>query len=97
MQAVGCHTALCHTSMPSLSLSLPSVASTPTAAVSAGRPPSRASASESWDPGNYFLHPPQLSHLRQQALTSLQTRHEIRKEEEAHGDQTEHFEEMLRK
>lgn len=40
-------------------LSLPSVASTPTAAVSAGRPPSRASASESWGPGTALLPPPQ--------------------------------------
>lgn len=51
------HKALCGRSMPSLSVSLPSVASTPTAAASAGRPPSRASASESWGPGNHLPTP----------------------------------------
>ena len=54
------HKAPCGSSMLSRSVSLPSVASTPTAAASAGRPPLRASASESWGPGNISSHlPPQ--------------------------------------
>lgn len=57
-----CHLALCDVSVPSRSLSLSSVASTLTAAVSAGRPPSRASASESWGPGN-CLSPSSTAHI----------------------------------
>ena len=51
------HKAPCGRPLPSLSVSLPSAASTPTAAASAGRPPSRASASESWGPRNRLPTP----------------------------------------
>lgn len=58
----GCHSALCDVSVPSRSLSFSSVASTLTAAASAGRLPSRASASESWGPGN-CLSPSSTAHI----------------------------------